>query len=255
MIDVHCHLEQKDYDKDREQVIGQCKQELKALVTCSAHPEDLEKTLKIAKKHPRFIFCTIGLHPEFIKELSQKDIDDSIKAMEQNKNSIAAIGEVGLDYHWIKEEEWREKQKILFQKMIQLAKKLNLPLVIHSWDSTGDVIEILEQQGMKNKKVLMHQFSDKRTLQRIIDNGWFISIGPGIAKSKDIKKVARDAPLNRIMLETDSPWFGQEGQKRGTPTNVKVAAEKIAEAKKIPVEEVEKQTDLNAIAFFGLDIK
>ena len=117
------------------------------------------------------------------------------------------------------------------------------------------LLDILEEEGMKGKKVLMHLFNDKEFLQRVVKNGWFISIGPGIAKSKDIKKIARDAPLDRIMLETDSPWFGQEGQKYGTPLNVKVACEKIAEAKKINILEVEKQTDLNAISFFGLDIK
>ncbi len=108
---------------------------------------------------------------------------------------------------------------------------------------------------MKNKKVLMHMFGDRKFLARVIDNGWSISIGPGILTSKDKRKIARDAPLNKILLETDSPWFAQEGQKYGAPLNVKLVAKKIAEIKHLSIEEVEKQTDLNAIEFFGLRLK
>jgi TatD DNase family protein len=253
MIDVHCHLEQKDYNKDREQVISQCKAKLKAVITCCAHHQDLALTLELVKKHPNFIFCSIGIHPEYIKELSEEQIQQTIETINADKQIITAIGEIGLDYYWTKEPEFREKQKELFRKMIQLAKKLGLPIVIHSRDASDETISILEKEGMNGKKVLMHLFGDRKTLQRIIDNGWMISIGPGIMKSKDIRKVARDMPLNRIMLETDSPWFGQEGQ-RGTPLNVKVAAEKISEIKNISIEEVEKQTDKNAIDFFNLKI-
>lgn len=252
MIDVHCHLEQKDYDADRENIIQQCKRELKFVVTCCAHPDDLEKTFEIYEKFKPFVHISIGIHPEFIKELKEERINEVIEKIKKNKNNISAIGEVGLDYHWVKEPEFREKQKELFRKMIALSKELELPVIIHCWNASEDTIEILEEEGMKNKKVLMHMFNDRRFLQRVLENGWFISIGPGIAKSKDTKKFARDMPLDRIMLETDSPWFGQENQKYGMPTNVKIAAEKIAEAKKISIEEVEKQTDLNAIKFFGL---
>ncbi|MEM4152589.1 MAG: TatD family hydrolase [Candidatus Pacearchaeota archaeon] len=255
MIDCHCHLEQKDYDKDRERIIEQCKQKLKALVTCAAHPRDITLTLELVKKYKGFVFCSVGIHPEYIKEISEKEINKTIKEIEENKREISAIGEIGLDYYWIKEPEWREKQKELFRKMIVLAKRLNLPLIIHSRDATEDAIKILEQEGMKNKRVLMHMFNDRKFLQRVIDNDWFISIGPGIKKSKDIKKIARDTPLSKIMLETDSPWFAQEGQKYGMPLNVKIACEKIAEIKHISIEEVEKQTDLNAIEFFNLGIK
>jgi TatD DNase family protein len=253
MIDCHCHLEQKDYDKDREQVIEQCKQEIKFLVTSCAHPKDFDLTLDIARKHDNFVFAAIGIHPTYIKETNEQEIKETIEKIRKNKESIVAIGETGLDFHWIKEPEWREKQKVLFVKMIQLAKDLHLPLIIHSWDATTEVIEILEQQGMKGKKVLMHLLSNRKVISKVIENDWFVSIGPGIRKSKDIRKIARDVPIHKILLETDSPWFAQEGQTRGLPLNVKIPAEKIAEIKKLPVKVVEKQTDLNAIVFFNLE--
>ena len=250
MIDCHCHLEQKDYNEDRDEVIEKCRKQLRALVTSCVHPNDMKLTLDIAKKHNGFVFCTIGIHPEYIKEISEKEIDKAIEEIKKNKENIVAIGETGLDYFWIKEAKLREKQKALFRKLIKVAKELNMPMVIHNRDASEDTIKILEEEGMKGKKVLMHMFNDRKFLNKIIENGWFISIGPGIKKSKDIGKIARDMPLNKIMLETDSPWFGNG--ERGTPLNVRVAAEKIAEIKKIPLEEVERQTDLNAINFFGL---
>ncbi len=257
MIDCHCHLEQKDYNQNRNQIIKQCKKELRAVITSSAHPDDINLTLEIANKYKGFVFAVIGLHPEYIKEITEKQIEETIKAIIENKEKITGIGEVGLDYFWIKEEHWQEKQRQLFRKFIQLAKDLNLPLVIHSRNAGGDTIEILEKESMKGKRVLLHLFQDRKNIQKVIDNGWLISIGPGIRKSKNLRKVARDAPLNRILLETDSPWFAQkeEGQEKGTPLNVKIAAEKIAEIKKLSIEEVEKQTDLNAIEFFNLKIK
>ena len=255
MIDCHCHLEQKEYNKDREQIIKECKKELKALITCSAHPKNIKLTLELAKKYQGFIFCTIGIHPTYIKEINNEKIDRAIQEIRKNQHNIVAIGEIGLDYFWIKEEKWREKQRNLFKKLIKLAQELNLPLVIHSRNAAEETIEILEQENMKGKKVLMHLFQDRKNLQRIIENDWLISIGPGIRKSKNLRKIARDMPLKRLLLETDSPWFTQEGQEKGLPTNVKIAAQKIAEIKKITIKEIEKQTDLNAIEFFNLKIK
>ncbi|MCX8193817.1 MAG: TatD family hydrolase [Candidatus Pacearchaeota archaeon] len=255
MIDCHCHLEQKEYEEDREKIIEQCEKEMKAVVTCCAHPLDLKWTLEICKKYRGFVFCSLGIHPSYVKELSEDKIDKTIKEIESHSKEIVAIGETGLDFNWVKEKELQEKQKELFRKMIALAKKLDKPLIIHNRDATEDTISILEQEGMKNKRVLMHMFDDRKFLPRVIDNDWFISIGPSILTSKDKRKIARDAPINKILLETDSPWFAQEGQKYGTPLNVKIVAEKIAEIKKLSMKEIEKQTDLNAIEFFNLKIK
>ena len=252
MIDSHCHLEQEDYDKDREEVIRECKKKLKAIVTCCARPKDWSLTKEIILKNKGFVYAIAGIHPEFIKDIPESDIENFIATIKKEAKqwNIRGIGEVGLDYYWIKEEEWREKQKELFVKFIKLSKELDLPLIIHSRDAVGECIEILEKHGMKGKKVLMHLMTEREFLQRIIENGWLISIGPGILRSKAARKTARDCPVSNLMLETDSPWFGQG--ERGTPLNVLKTAEKIAEIKKIAVEEIEKQTDENAINFFGL---
>jgi len=250
MIDVHCHLEQEDYNNDREDVIKECWKKLSAVITSCAHYKDLELTMEIVKKYKGFVFCCFGLHPEFIKELNNEKKKEYIQTIEKNKDKIAAIGEIGLDYFWIKDKEWQEKQKEMFIEFIELSKKLNLPIIVHSRDAMHDTLDILEKEGMQNRKVLLHLFGDKDSLKRVIDNGWSISIGPLILKNKEIRKIARDCPIERMMVETDSPWFGDG--KRGTPLNAIKAAEKIAEIKKISFAEVEKQTDLNAKAFFSI---
>ncbi len=253
MIDVHCHLEQKELYEKLDELIPKWKKELKFVISSCAHVEDLEKTLEIYEKFKPFVKICVGLHPEFIKELKEEDIKKVIRFIHTHANEVLAIGEIGLDYHWIKEPEFREKQKDMFIRFIKLARELNFPLVIHSWDSTLDAIAILEKEGMQNHKVLFHLLQDRYALLKIIKNNWFVSIGPIIAKSKDIKKIARDMPLNRIMLETDSPWFAQKPEQEfGEPTNVKVACEKIAKIKTLEENYVEKQTDKNAIEFFKL---
>jgi TatD DNase family protein len=252
MIDSHCHLEQEDYDKDRNEVIKGCRQKLKAVITCCADPSDWEITKEITEKNKNFIFAIAGIHPEFIKDFEKGEIKEFIEIIkkEAKHGNIKAIGEIGLDYHWIKETVWREKQKELFIKFIEISKELDLPLVVHSRDAVFECISILEDYGMKNKKVLMHLMGAKDFVQKIISNGWMISVGPGILRSKETRKIARDCPLSNLVLETDSPWFGMG--ERGTPLNVFKAAEKVAEIKKISVEEVEKITDKNAVEFFGL---
>lgn len=252
MIDSHAHLEQKDYSEDLDSVITRCKEAgLIAIVTSSANPKDFERTMKIAETYKGFVFPSIGIHPEYIKELSIKQIDDQILKIKEDKDKIYAIGEVGLDYFWTKEEEYRKQQQQMFRRMIQLAIELKKPLVIHSRNAMDDTIQILEEEGAQN--VLMHLFGSKAHLQKIIDNGWNISIGPLIKKSKEIRKIARDMPLDKIMLETDSPWFGED--KRGEPTNIKIAAEYIARYQKLEFEEVWKACAQNSIKFFNLPIK
>ncbi len=250
MIDAHCHLEQKDYDEDRDEFIESLKKELKAVVTCCAHPQDFELTLEIVRKHKNFVFPTAGIHPTYVKEFSLEQVEEFCKKIAEHKDEIIGIGEVGLDYYWIKEEYWRKKQEELFTIFIELAQKLKKPLVIHSRDATQRCVEILEEYNCKH--VLMHLFSERKCLERVKENGWYISIGPIIARSKTHKKIARDFPLERILLETDSPWFGFG--KRGTPLNIKIAAEKIAQVKKLSFEEVWKTCGENAIRFYGLRI-
>jgi TatD DNase family protein len=242
-------MEQEDYKLDRDEVIELCKQKLNAIVTCCAHPDDFNLTIQMLERYKNFIFAAFSIHPIYVKEIAPKQKEEFFNLLVENEGIINAIGETGLDYFHVEEESWRKKQKELFIEHISLAKKLNKPLVIHSRESTEDVIKTLEQENAKN--VLMHLFGERKLLQKVIDNNWFISLGPILFRSKNHKKIARDMPLEKILLETDSPWFGLEG-KRNDPTAVMSVANRVAEIKKLTVEEVDRQTTENAIKFFNL---
>lgn len=252
MIDCHCHLENEAYSKDRKEVLERCKKELKGVITCCAHPRDFDLTMGLAKKYENFVFATVSIHPIYIKELGAKEIDGLISKIKENQDKIAGIGENGLDYFHIKEAEWRQKQKELFIKFIALAKKLKKPLIIHSRDSAEDILKILEQENAK--EVYWHMFGAKKLLKKVIDNGYFIGANAIILKSKNHKKIIRDAPIEKILLETDAPWLAPDGG-RNEPTAIKAVAHKIAQIKKLQFEHVWSCCGENAIEFFNLPIQ
>ncbi|MDI6806272.1 MAG: TatD family hydrolase [Candidatus Aenigmarchaeota archaeon] len=251
MIDSHCHLEQRDFDKDRDEIIEKSKKELKAVITCCAHPKDFNLTMQMVEKNKGFIFATVSIHPLYIKEITEREKDEFLDLIRKNKDRITALGEQGLDYFEIKESKWRQKQKELFIEFINLSKELNLPLVVHARDAFEDAIKILEQQDAKN--VLMHMFGAYHLLKRVIENNWFISLNTIILRSKKHKKITRDVPLEKLLTETDSPWLDPAGG-RNTPLNVKIVIEKISEIKKMPQNQVDEITTQNAIRFFNLHL-
>jgi len=260
MIDTHCHLEQSDYDMDRDDVIKRCKKHLQAIITSCANPKHFDLTLRLLKKHDRFVYSTVSVHPKYVKDLKDNEIREYFNLIKSNRDSFVAIGETGLDYYWIKEAEWREKQKSIFKLLITLAEQIRLPLVIHSRDSTEEVIEILEQESAKH--VQMHMFTDRSFLNNVIENGWLISVNTLLLRSKNVRKIVRDCPLENLMLETDAPWLGigddgeikQKEKVRNDPTSVRLIAEKISEVKKVGIEEVDCRTTKNAVEFFKLKI-
>ncbi len=270
MIDSHCHLEQKDYSKDLDAVIDRCKKAgIKALISSCPDPRDFDRALEVAKKYKGYVFLAAAIHPEYIKEFPQKEIDSYFELLRKNKNNLVGIGETGLDYFWVPEPKWREKQKELFVRFIEFSKELKLPLMVHTRDEVAsqhsfsraetaheDVVKILEQEGAK--KVHLHMWGGREQIETINRNGWYISVGPIIATSKNHKKVVRDIPLERIMLETDSPWFGGRTPNgkpmRGEPTNIKIPAQEIADVKKLSFEEVWKACGENAKRFYSLSV-
>jgi len=252
MIDCHCHLSEPDYQKDRDRVIEKCKKQLKAVITCCAHPNDFNLTMQMLEKHKNFVFATLSIHPIHIEEFNEKQKDEFLDLIVKNRDRIVGIGETGLDYYYYKNIKWQQKQKELFAKLISLAKELKKPIVVHSRDSTEDAVKILEQEDAK--QVLMHLFGVRHILTRVLENNWFISVGPIAQRSKKHKKIIRDTPLEKIFLETDSPWFGPEG-KKNDPTAVLGVAKRIAEVKKLNLGEVDRITTDNAIKFFDLKIE
>jgi TatD DNase family protein len=251
MIDSHFHLEQPQYNGKRDELVAAWKKSLKAVITSCAHPRDFEATLSFVKRFPNFIFATAGLHPQYITELSNEQIEKHLQAIKTNSSSIIGIGEIGLDYHWITNETEQKQTRELFRKMLSFAKDLNKPVIIHNWESGPDTVRILEE--FSPKKVQMHMWGEQKLLKQVIDNGWYISVGPSIFQSKQRKKIVRDFPLERMFLETDSPWFPMKNEAVGYPTNIRFVAERIAEIKKLDFETVWQTCEKNVEKFYKLN--
>ncbi len=253
MIDSHCHLE---YMENAGEVVERCRKSIRAVVSVATHPKDFDKGLNLAKENKGFVFLAAGIHPESVRELDEKDVANAFRWITDNSGAIVGIGEQGLDYNWVEETSLREKQKELFVKMIRLSKELDKMIIVHTRDAHEDVMKILEKE--RAERVQMHMWGEPADVKAISDHGWYVSVGPIVATSKKHKKVVRDMPIELLMLETDSPWFGGKdasGKLLGEPTNIRIPATEIAKIKEMPPDDVWKACGENAIKAFRLPVK
>ncbi len=248
-IDTHCHLIKSEYDNINEVVN---KLEDNYAIVCGDNIKTNEEVLEVIEKYNN-LFGMIGIHPN---ELENVD-DEYLKKLEndlQNKK-IVGIGEIGLDYHY--DDSNKEKQKEFFIKQLEIARKYNLPVTIHSRDAALDTYEIVKNYS--DLKITYHCYSYSLEMAKLLlkQN---IKFGIGgvltFKNSKTIKEVVEFLPIENILLETDSPYLSPEpfrGEKN-IPSNVTFVAEKIAEIKNISYEEVLEKTLKNAKEQFDLDI-
>lgn len=253
MIDSHAHL-QDDKFPNVEQIINNALNSGVDKIICSSSSLSASlRAVEIANKFSN-VFATIGVHPE---EAGQWSEDVKQKLIELSKNKkVVAYGEVGLDYFY--EFCSREQQKQVFIDQIKLAHNLNLPLVIHTRDASGDTMDIIRNnlQYLTNG-VVIHCFNmSLEILKEILGYGFYISLGGAITfkNARGLLDIVRNVDINRLMLETDCPYMAPEPF-RGTinePKNVEYVARKIAELKNMTVEDVKKITTRNAEKFFKI---
>jgi TatD DNase family protein len=261
LIDTHCHLEQSVYDKDREDLIAKCRRQMSAVITDAPDPHHFGITFDMVSKHPGFLFAMGGIHPEYVDKFTDNAVDEAFNTLRENRHNLVGIGETGLDYAYIRGEAEREEQRRLFTRFIDLGRELGLPIVVHlrnggdEADVFDDAFEIL--RGKDARRVQLHMFGCRRLVDEAIGLGYYISMNAIVLHSKTYQKVVRDAPLERLMLETDAPWLHPtlDKEKRNDPTHVREVAEKIAEIKKIPVEKVIDSTSRNAVDFYDLKLR
>jgi len=250
MIDCHTHLEQRNFNLDRDDVIRRCKLAgLRAIITCCAHPDDINVTKRMTEKYPGFIYASASIHPEYIMDVSNEWKRRILSFL--GDSMVVGVGETGLDFKWAESENLKKRQVDLFIEFIDVAKKLRKPLIIHARRAFKEAVDILESQDAKN--VVMHFFSSRKQLKRVIDNDWYITINTTICRSKKIRKIARDVPMKRILLETDAPWLDLDGG-RNEPTAIRNVSNKIAEVRKLSFDEVWCQCGKNAVEAFKLPI-
>lgn len=260
LFDSHAHYNDEKFDQDREEVLQAIFQEGVTKLICAGYSIEASKeALKIANTHQN-IYAIVGISPNDIPEQGpeyEPILNKQLQQIEElaMNEKVVAIGEIGLDYYWNKEN--KKEQKLAFQKQIELANKLELPIVIHTREAVYDTLEILKSEITPIKKGIFHCCPLNLDLIREgLKLGFYISFaGPITFKNaKNAQEAIRAVPLERILIETDSPYLAPE-PKRGTRNdsrNVKYIAEKIAQVKEITVEEIAKITYENAEKIFEI---
>lgn len=253
LVDSHAHLEDEKYDLDREKVIDECRNELTFLINVGSNIKTSLDSIELAKKY-EFIYAAVGIHPHDAKNEFENLLDIEKLGRE---NKVVAIGEVGLDYFY--DEPLKEFQKQVFINQINIAKKLNLPVIIHDRDAHKDVFDILKKEWTNNLRGVFHSYSGSaEMIPQCMELNFYISLG-GPVTFKNAKKtveVAKKVPIDRLLIETDSPYLTPEPYrgKRNSPVNVKFVAQKIAELRNMRYEEVCNITGENTARLFGIKL-
>ncbi len=245
LVDVHAHMDYLGWEKTLPQVLKRAEDAgVKAIISNGTNRLSNEKVLALSKKYP-VIKCAMGLYPIDLIGLAsdaagvpvQKgplDVDEELVWIKKHKESIVAIGEVGMDFHWDKEQH--RKQEDNFNAIIEFAKKIKKPLIVHSRAAEEKVIEVLEAQ--KAKRVVMHCFSGKKALvKKAIDLGFHFSIPANIERAQHFQTIVDITPIPQLLTETDSPWLGPIKDKESEPAFVAMTIKKIAQIKKLDEKE------------------
>jgi len=254
-IDTHVHLNAEQYNDDLEEVINRALDAgVKQMVVIGFDRKTIERAIALAEQY-EFIFAVVGWHPVDAIDCTEEDLN-WIESLAKHEK-VVAIGETGLDYYWDKSP--KEVQQEIFRKQIQLAQRVNLPIVIHNRDATEDVIRILQEEHAERTGGVMHCFGGSvETAKVCIEMNFMISLGGPVTfkNAKKPKEVAAEIPLEWLMIETDAPYLSPHPHrgKRNEPSLVPLVAEEIARLKDVPVEEIARVTSENAKRFFRLSV-
>ena len=249
LIDSHCHLLSSEYDDVKKAINDAFKSGVDKIIVNGYDLKSSKEAVELSKEYEN-LYVAIGIGPENIDSITDEDIK-SIKALVNNKK-VVAIGEIGLDYYWTKEN--KERQIYVFEEMLKIAKESNLPVIVHNRDATKDIYELLKEYNVKG---IMHCFSGSvETAKEFIKLGFLIGIGGVVTfkNAKHLKEVVQNIPISSISLETDSPYLTPEPfrGKKNNPAYLTYIVKKIAELKGINEEEVRKVTSCNVISKFDL---
>ena len=253
LFDTHAHFDDEQFDIDRQNVLNSLKNFNVSYVTNVG--ADVQTSLKVADiaNNYDFVYATAGIHPGSVEEVEESDIE-IIKDIAVNNPKVRAIGEIGLDYHYDGCDPI--KQKAFFKKQLELAKELNMPVVIHDRDSKGECIKLLKEMNVSNG--VMHCFSgSKETAEELVKMGFMISF-TGVLTFKNARRAieaCRATPLERLMIETDCPYMAPEPHRgeRNFSGYVEYVARKMAEIKEVSFEEIARITTENGLRFYGIE--
>ncbi len=247
MIDTHAHLDMIKNEEDVKESV----ENLDYIITIGCDKEEIYKAVELSKKYDN-VYASIGFHPYDVKDIKEEDIE-TLKKLALENEKVVAIGECGLDYY--RDITPKDIQHKFFEKQIKLAKELNLPLIVHSRSANDDTVKILEKYAPYSASGIIHCFGgDIPMMEACVDMGFYISFAGNVTypKADNLRKVLKKVPLDRLLLETDSPFLSPQ-KKRGKPnkpSNIFYTLEFVADFLGIDKEELEKITDENALRLF-----
>ena len=252
IFDTHAHYDSEQFHEDRDELLLSMKEQgVGTILNSGASWDSVTEVVELAQKYP-FMYAAVGVHPDEVGALNDERFE-YMRAQCQ-KEKVVAIGEIGLDYYW--DNESHDVQKKWFIKQLELARELDLPVIIHSRDAAADTLEIMKEYGQGLRGVI-HCFSYSIELAReYVKMGYHIGIG-GVVTFKNgrkLKEIAAEIPLDRILLETDCPYLAPVPfrGKRNASNYLSYVAEEIANLKGISCEEVVAQTEKNGKELFQI---
>ena len=251
-FDTHVHLNSPKYENIDEIIKNASENGVTRMIVVGYDVETSKKALNLAKFYD-FVYAAVGIHPSEVKTLREENLSEIEKLLENEK--VVAIGEIGLDYYWDKDN--KEKQKEIFVEQLKLANKYNLPIIVHSRDAAEDTYDVLKENKKYYKKGIMHCYSYSVELaEKFIELGLLLSFGGPLTflNSKQNKEVVKKIDMKYLLLETDAPYLTPHPfrGKINEPKFVPLVAKEMAKIKEISEEEVARITYDNACNLFGI---
>lgn len=257
IFESHAHFDDEAFDDDRDKLLSDIQSHgIETIVNVAASLSSVESTLKLSHLYPH-VYAAIGVHPSETLELNDKNLDLLRQRMKDER--CVAVGEIGLDYHFLDEypDPDKKTQKIWFEKQLQLARELDKPVIIHSRDAAADTLEIMKKSEYRDLKFDMHCYSySKEMVKELNKLDCYYGIG-GVITFKNAKKLIealQEMPLNRIMLETDCPYLAPTPHRgeRNSSYYLPLVVSRIAELKGLSYDDVVSITCDNAKRFFNM---
>lgn len=255
IFETHGHYDDEQFDEDRERLIAEfLEKDIDKVMNVGADMQSSRNSVELAGKYPHF-YAAVGVHPSEVGDLTEDDMQ-ALKQMTLENPKVKAIGEIGLDYHF-DDDPPRDVQKKWFIRQLELAQELGMPIIIHSRDAASDTMEILKDMDGGRNGGVIHCYSYSREQAReYIKMGFHIGVGGVVTfkNSRRLQEVVEDIPLEKVVLETDSPYMAPVPFRgtRNSALNIPYIAEKIAEIKGVPVQKVYDQTYANALKMYKM---
>jgi TatD DNase family protein len=252
LIDTHCHVDFKEYNKNREEVMSRAKSKLTAIINSGASLGGNRRTLKLQEEYDGFLYSTLGFHPSNASKADSAVIKQALDEINDNINFAKGIGETGLDFTDITDVNARKRQEKLFKIFIKLSEEYELPLIVHARDAEENALSIIKKSTSLNDVVFHCYGGNLKTAELIVEEGYYISLSTIVCFSEHHQNLAELIPLTNILTETDSPYLSPFKGIRNEPSFVEEAVKTIAMMKSISPTKVDRKTEKNAKKIFNI---